>query len=306
MKKIISILVILYIFINCFSQNPSIQDIEVSTNNFLKQQNKNNLKLLKIIEHTSKNNNILHIIELQPQGFLIFSDSYSLPPIIYYSFENSFNNILIDFLASEIDIRIKTLKYSNDEQKKQNKNLWNELLLGKTNKYFEQWPKEGTTSTGGWLETNWTQNEPYNNFCPIDPVTNQRSIVGCPATAMAQIVNFHKTTNFTSFSDNDDYIHNYASRYYVIDDSCKERDFPCFSDLNIFLENIENSFMRNIILNDEQMAALSFACGVAAQQVYTSQGSGTFGVNQAFMAYLKFGFSTSKLYKPTTILYILK
>lgn len=112
---------------------------------------------------------------------------------------------------------------------------------------------------------------------------------------MAQIVNFHKTLNNVSFSNQDDYFHNYASRQFKIDDSCNERVFLCFSDLNNFLVAIEDNFANNISLNNEQMAALSFACVVAANQVYTSEGSGTFGVNQALMAYLKFNFSTSQL-----------
>jgi len=37
---------------------------------------------------------------------------------------------------------------------------------------------------------------------------------------------------------------------------------------------------------------LVFACGVAATQVYTSSGSGTFGVSQAYDAYQRFSCNT--------------
>lgn len=40
--------------------------------------------------------------------------------------------------------------------------------------------------------TAWNQSEPYNNHCPIDPKTNQRSVTGCMATATAQIMYHHK------------------------------------------------------------------------------------------------------------------
>ena len=40
--------------------------------------------------------------------------------------------------------------------------------------------------------TAWNQSEPYNNHCPIDPTTNERSVTGCMATATAQIMYHHK------------------------------------------------------------------------------------------------------------------
>ena len=38
----------------------------------------------------------------------------------------------------------------------------------------------------------WNQDAPYNNHCPIDPNTNQRSVTGCMATAVAQVMYHHK------------------------------------------------------------------------------------------------------------------
>ena len=40
--------------------------------------------------------------------------------------------------------------------------------------------------------TAWNQSNPYNNHCPIDQRTNQRSVTGCMATATAQIMYHHK------------------------------------------------------------------------------------------------------------------
>lgn len=42
------------------------------------------------------------------------------------------------------------------------------------------------------LKTTWDQTEPYNNDCPIDSRTGQRSVTGCVATAMAQVMKFHE------------------------------------------------------------------------------------------------------------------
>ena len=41
------------------------------------------------------------------------------------------------------------------------------------------------------LTTKWNQGAPFNNNCPIDNSTQQRSVTGCVATAMAQVINYH-------------------------------------------------------------------------------------------------------------------
>ena len=40
------------------------------------------------------------------------------------------------------------------------------------------------------IETQWNQGAPFNNLCPLDN-NDKRSVTGCVATAVAQIVNFH-------------------------------------------------------------------------------------------------------------------
>ena len=65
------------------------------------------------------------------------------------------------------------------------------------------WPIEGTTSTGGWLETIWHQDAPYNRFCPLNTCLNERCRVGCVATAIAQIINFHKSLGNLFFNSSD-------------------------------------------------------------------------------------------------------
>lgn len=42
------------------------------------------------------------------------------------------------------------------------------------------------------LTSTWNQTEPYNNDCPIDPRTGARSVTGCVATAMAQVMRHHQ------------------------------------------------------------------------------------------------------------------
>ena len=155
-----------------------------------------------------------------------------------------------------------------------------------------------TLRADGLLTSHWTQDFPYNQFCPRDPVNgNAYSVAGCPAIAMGQIINYLRTTEGTRFTDDDDYNHYYAGRNYVIDDDWASLKFPSFPILNEMLDSIDAAFQRDEELTDELAAALVFACGTACTQVYTSQSSGTFYVDQAFDAYQRFGFADCVLFR---------
>ena len=155
-----------------------------------------------------------------------------------------------------------------------------------------------TLRAEGLLNAHWTQNFPYNQLCPRDPVNgNAYSVAGCLAVAMGQIINYLRTTEGTRFTDDDDYNHYYAGRNYVIDDDWATLKFPSFPMLNVMLDSVDATFQRGEELSDELAAALVFACGTACTQVYTSQSSGTFYVDQAFDAYQRFGFTDCVLFR---------
>ena len=162
----------------------------------------------------------------------------------------------------------------------------------------------------GWaqkplLTTHWTQDYPYNQLCPRDPLNNYSySYAGCPAIAMGQIINYLRTTQDTRFTDEDDYAHNYAGRNFMIDDDWEALQFPSFPQLNELLDSVDATFQRDGDLPDLLAAAVVFACGTACTQVYTSQGSGTFYVDQAFEAYKRFGFTECLLFRePDSVMY---
>jgi len=156
---------------------------------------------------------------------------------------------------------------------------------------FQQWPQENTTSTGGWLETAWDQGPPYNNFCPLDPVDGARSVVGCVATAMAQVVNYHQQCN-VSFDEDDSYT-TFAGIDF--DDDSSLYDFPSFEQLNEYLAALRVKYSRQTELDNTDVAAISFACGIATLMDYSSEGSGAspFDLQKAFL--YKFGFDSADL-----------
>lgn len=240
---------------------------------------------------------LFFIFKLLPKGYIIISADYNLPPIIAYSFNSNINekeDFFIELLKTDINLRLENIDNIPEYLVHERNIKWDNYLFKNTDEIsisnFEQWPPEGTTPTEGWILTTWSQNSPYNDFCPIDPNSESRSVAGCPAVAIAQILNYHKTINDVIFDDNDDYLHNYVNRYWI-DNDHEEFDFPSFPDLNDYLSILNNHYVEDIEITDEDKAALNFACGVAAKQVYSGSVSGTFGVNQAYDAYIKFNCS---------------
>jgi len=252
--------------------------------------------------YSNEGEHLCYFIPLIPSGYMVVSAYYELPAIIAYSFTSqcpidcNLGNQFITLLQNDLTLRITHIDQVPDQVLQERRNMLSDMFDGKGKESrFEQWPAEGTTPTEGWVETNWHQNAPYNNFCPIDGGSGQRSLAGCPSVAMAQIVHYHTTINDVSYSDDDDYYHNYGGNQFWIDNDYIAYDFPSFPQLNSYLYTLSDHYNTGVPLTDQDKAALTFACGVAAQQVYNPSGSGTFGVDQAYDAYLKFNFSTVEL-----------
>ena len=270
--------------------------IKIANSHISKQQKQNYLisEINKV--NDDEESTIMYIATLNPTGFVVVTNSINLPPIISYSFINEFgeinqDNILLQILKADISIRLKYVDKLPLDLIENRHNLWQEYL-SESNICMQS---NLFTTVGPLLDTKWTQNAPYNNFCPMDKKTGMRSIAGCPAVAMAQILNYHRTTQNIDFNDNDDYTHNYGGNYYRIDDDSESYDFPSFPDLNSYLITLQDHYDNEITITDQDKAALNFACGVALKQVYSSAGSGTFGVNQAYNAYKRFSFNEVEL-----------
>lgn len=156
---------------------------------------------------------------------------------------------------------------------------------------FQQWPLEGSTSTGGWLETAWHQDAPYNALCPLDPVDGFRSYVGCIATAMAQVLHYHRQCEVL-FTTDDSYT---AVSGIDIDGDSVRYDFPSFDELNESLAAVRLKYEMQTELDDTDLAALNFACGIASRMDYSSEGSGAFAYDMRNGLVEKFGFRSADL-----------
>lgn len=301
MRKIILVYLLFFCSIIGYAAPINSSDVVSISKNKLLQLSAINYSVLKTESISISNQESFFLVHLAPQGYIIITNNENLPVVLSYSLDCNMtnDNPFINFIKNDIDNRIKNSAFADKVMIEKYKQERNDFLTEKISPTISDeiiyFPPQGTTATGGWLESKWTQTAPYNNMIPLDPVSGGRSLAGCPAIAMGQILNYLRTTNRVTFSDADDYYHNYAGRNYWIDDDSKTIGFPSFPDLNNYLDTLQYHYNNNLTITNSDKAALVFACAVAAKQVFTSSASGTFAVDQAFAAYQKFNFSNSKL-----------
>jgi hypothetical protein len=230
---------------------------------------------------------LAYVIDLEPRGFVALAADTDLAPVIAYSFRSSFPadgdraNPLYRMVREDLRLRAKALAEHPELKSPETARQWASYAEGGKgagplpNSDFrlqavQQWPPEGSTVTGGLLTTAWEQGPPYNQLCPLDTVDGGRSYVGCAATAVAQILNFHRQCN-VAFSPSDAYTMTSGMR---MDADSTLYGFPSFEALNGYVAAVRARFQAGVDLNDVEKATLSFACGVAMHMDYSSDGSG--------------------------------
>ncbi len=245
---------------------------------------------------------LAYVADLEPRGFVALSADTDIAPVIAYSFRSSFpsgadrRHPLYRMLREDMRLRMQALAEHPELRTAESGRLW-DFCAGQQGRVsaaqaFQQWPPEGTTSTGGWLETAWEQEAPYNAFCPLDSVDGQRSYAGCGATALAQVLNFHRHCNVI-FGQADSYMTYGGTK---IDADSDLYDFPSFGDLNGYIRVVKDKYREGIALNDTDIAALNFACGVAMKMDYSSEGSGTVPTDMRDAIVEKFGFYSADMF----------
>ncbi|MCK9334651.1 MAG: C10 family peptidase [Candidatus Cloacimonetes bacterium] len=205
------------------------------------------------------------------QGFVFVSADDCCIPILAFCTEGSYTvdpvNEDAEYLLLEYSLQIEDAK-NNNRSNTDTLPIWN-AIINQTIGITEQ--HDIGLETPQWGGSQGI----YNVYCPLDDSTNPpvRSVVGCVATAAAQILNYYKHWNYT-LVESDRYT---SSSIYgfecEIDLDAAIHDFPDFTTLNGYMDEVKYKFNNNIALSDNDKAALSFACGILVGMDYSSSGS---------------------------------
>ncbi len=139
------------------------------------------------------------------------------------------------------------------------------------------------------IQTTWGQEMPYYLQCPL--YQGEYCVVGCVATAMAQVMNYwHYPTSMSSIA-----------RYYCYDINAYVPALPATTiDYSLMLDSYchwdwDNSQLIQDVYTDAQaqeVAKLGRYCGQAVQMAYSPEGSGAYTSSQN-SAMKNFGYSNA-------------
>lgn len=220
-----------------------------------------NLRLDEV--NVSQYDGKLFVFNTSSGGFVVVSANDVAYPILGYSDENSLkaenipSNVKawLDLYAKEIQMAVDSGVVQSEDVMK----AW-----GNVESY-----SNAAVIVSPLILTRWNQSPLYNNLCPMDNAKNDRTVTGCVATAMAQVLKYWDYP----VTGNGDYSYNHTLGTQFADFGATTYDWA-----NMPLELTATS-------TDAQVAAvaqLMYHCGVSVEMDYgvsSTGGSGAFTIS---------------------------
>ena len=208
---------------------------------------------------------LFYIFDAGPSGYVIVAGDDQARPILAYSTQSTFNPDPAQ-MAPAVRKWLDQYKVAMREVIEQDlpstehiSQQWHELVQGTYDAGVQ-----GTEAVQPLMATQWNQAPYYNDACPIDPASGQRSVAGCVATAMAQIMKFWSFpatgTGFHSYNHN---------RLGTL-------------SANFGSANYDWAAMPNVANGPNQaLALMTYHVGVSVEMDYSSDVSGAYVVTNA-------------------------
>lgn len=137
------------------------------------------------------------------------------------------------------------------------------------------------------ITSKWGQLYPFNSLCPQDPDYGKDTLcaTGCVATAMAQILNYHRKSNNGIGS----YLYISPKHYRILNMD--------FNNLNINWDNLVDEYSNATEEQKAEVAKLMLACGVSVSMDYCYDGSGARDCNIPYALINYFGYNPNITYR---------
>ena len=291
MKKLISLLLLSLSAICLFAQHRSESEALKIAESFFNQTPRKAKRLTSVSQTNVRN----QIRKRMP------SPQTTIPNNSFYIINDETNNRFVIVSADERFYEI--LGYSNNgcfeaEQVPS-------ALLGLLNSYNDQYDymlryepnvprvrvrKTSFPAVEPLISTKWGQGEPYNDICPYDVKKEKHCVTGCVATAMAQVMNYHKhpLRGKGSFSYNA-----------KLDSTQIVPISMDFSTIEFNWNNMLDEYKNGAGTAEQraEVAQLMHACGVSVAMQYKANESGAYEYDIAYALTHYFGYNPNLLYK---------
>ena len=216
-------------------------------------------------------------------GFVVVAADDRVQPVLGYSFESPFSQRQLNpELLFWLRGYERQIAYAATTEGKAHPR-WNTLLTS------EVPPQPVALENVPVLcKTRWDQGEPYNMLCPYDSVNHERAVVGCVATAMAQIM---KRWNHPSCgTGSHSYVHHNPD-YWDLSYGTMSADFEHTTYMWELMPNYV--VMGTTSERELALSTLSYHCGVAVDMMYgtiSTGGSAAYSASavDAFRDYFKY------------------
>ena len=134
---------------------------------------------------------------------------------------------------------------------------------------WQRWSKgipqsKNTAMVAPLLTSRWSQNPPYNNYCPYDAAQSAHGAVGCVATAMSQIMRYWQWPEIGYGS------HSYTWANYG---TLSANFDSTYYHWNLMPDSLSNTSSSAEI---DAVATLMYHAGVAVNMMYSPDGSGAY------------------------------
>ncbi len=200
------------------------------------------------------------------QGFVVAAGDDNVPAILGYSDKGT---ILPDSLPSNMKEWLKG--YQEQIEYIQKHNIAASDILTASH-----------PAISSLLTTTWDQDEPYNNSCP-DFFTGDRCVTGCVATAMAQVMYYHRNSSVTKVMKR---IEGYTCRHKWISgsDTLRVNVNAVAAGSTIDWSNMLNSYSGSETSTQKKAVAdLMFYCGASVGMDYADQWNGGSGASSSYV-----------------------
>ncbi|MBS7375335.1 MAG: C10 family peptidase, partial [Muribaculaceae bacterium] len=250
MKRILTVITMLAALLQISARQISPDEALETANRFvrgnsrLRALSQAQMKLAYVKTEGSQNR--LYVFNASTGGFVIVSGSDATEQVLGYGTSGSFDaQNMAPGLADMLDIYSEEIGYAIDNN------------IERTSAPVQT--ADTRPSIAPMLKTQWGQSTPFNNLCPM--VGSNRSVTGCLATAMAQVMKHH---NWPEVGE--------GSRSYEATLGGETVTLSVdFGETTYDWENMLNNYSSGY--NEQQanaVATLLYSCGVACGMNYAT------------------------------------